>query len=416
MRLIGSTPLIQPNQIYYPDEEYPKIGYNFTIGTLAELTLGPLFAPSGLYHLFGTVCTAYKYNQGRGLVGINGTFNVQGVNTKSEFDQIYYQAMQFLQTNLNSTNATVAAQIATRYPARMGTLVGAVNFDTFLSLSGLYPGFAIPAISYVASTQNSATSISKSMVFDFRSLSTFSISPSTSPTLFTALESFLLQMNWTLVGLLFEDITFGALGVLYEQDSRLKDGISFVCEKFIQFDTGNSSVLTEFVKNYNRCAGNLNRAQVIVFWSSFDVALRVIQEFKDQGLNDYYFVVAYKEAYELDPTGYYADLFKYVFYFQTSVQLPPIEEVNECIKTLATSSSQAEEEVFLALNEFFRAQRRCELYDKNQSVAQCREEKAEDRSELCICAIYDLFAATNESVSLIAKKIRFLFLVSLCVC
>lgn len=384
-------------ELYYTDPNYPLNGFNLTLGLMDALTFGP-FEPNqeGIFHILGTVCEAYKYNEKRGLVNISGTFNVQGMNTRSEADLTYYSAMLLLQTLLSSHNETTRAQIQTPFPAQTGAFLGGVSNDLFFSVAPFFEGYKVPSIVYTAITDKSLVSPFSSVYFEPIEPSVFSINPSTSPELFNALQSFMTQMNWTLAGILFEDSTFGAFGVQYLESAPIKN-VTFVCPQFGAIRPGNDAVFTPFLKNFETCLTHFQKVRVIVLWMSYTNGVSAIETFKSLGYTDYTFIIAFKQSTTATAESQdFKNIFKYNFFIGAAVEFPSQEEIQMCFESVITKSIQNEEKFALLLADFYRTQKRCEIYDANQTLEVCVNGNAEDRKN-CVCTILDIYSTINQT-------------------
>lgn len=384
-------------ELYYTDPSYPINGFNLTFGLMDALTFGS-FEPNdqGIFHILGTVCEAYKYNEKRGLVNISGTLNVQGMNTRSEVPLTYYSAMLLLQTLLNSHNETTRAQIQPPFPAQMGAFLGGVSNDLFFTVAPYFEGFRVPSIVYTALTDKSLVSPFSSVYFEPIEPSVFSINPSTSPELFNALQSFMTQMNWSLAGILFESSTFGALGVQYLESSPIKN-VTFVCPEFAKIQPGKETVIYPSVKNFQTCLSHHETVRVIVLWMSYSNGVSAIQTFKELGYTGYTFIITYKQATTTTAeAGDFKNTFKYNFFIGAEVEYPPQEEIQMCFEDVITKSIQNEEKFALLLADFFRAQKKCEVYDVNQTLEVCVDGDIEERKN-CVCTILDIYTTINQT-------------------
>lgn len=384
--------------LYFQNPSYPLKGFNFTLGVLADITYGP-FVPNeaGIFQMLGTICEAYKYNENRGLVNISGTFNVQGMNTRSQTELTYYAAMQLLQTTLSSDNETLRKQIDTRFPALMGAQVGSSRFSLFAEVAPYFEGFEIPVIDYTSLSDYSLRSSAPTIFYKPFGESIYTINPSSSPDLFETIISFMVQMNWTLSGIIFEESTFGQLGIQYVDSAKSKN-VTFVCSQFAKIQPGNEETFSPFLAAFHKCITRFDEIKVIVLWMSYANGVATIRTFEELGYTGYTFIIAYKQASFSDPESEeFKELLKYNFFFTTALDPPPENEILSCLKIVVAESHRKEEEFALRLVDFLRETQRCELYSTNETLEVCDSE-VQDATKKCVCTVFNAYNSINESL------------------
>lgn len=398
LRLAYSKLALQDaSEIYLTDQAYPLEGFNFTLGVLADITVGQkILSDEGILHVLGTVCEAYKYNDKRGLVNISGVLNVQGMNTRSQRELTYHIAMQLLQSDLSSQNETIRSQIETPYQSPMGALVGSSTYDLLLSVAPYFTGFNIPVIIYTALSGNSFFSSQQSVYYRPFGESAFSINPSSSPELFNTIQSFMTQMNWTLAGILFEDSAFGEFGVQYYETVPIKN-VTFVCSAFLKIFRANETVMKEDIKLYQDCLTRYQQIKVVVLWMSFINGNTVIRLFEKLGFTGYTFIIAYKQATASDPVAdEFKDLLKYNFYLVSEVEFPSSQELDLCFENVIKSSFKEGDDFALKVAEYLRLHQQCDLLSNDESLEECGSDP-QNVERVCLCTANEYAKAVNRT-------------------
>lgn len=324
------------SNIVYNPVSYPKNNFNLTIGTLYDSpTSGAI--DYRYINLFGKMCAMYKYNTGSGQFKTGGTLYLEGSNTVYNDTNTYYEAMQLLQTTLSSKNVTIQDEIKTRYPNPVGSFIGASGFASFYSVSPYFDAFVIPSLSYADATQTPDSGAVKSIAISSPTFATFSINPSVTPGLFNVINQFFVQMNWSFVGVIFGNSTFGQIGEIYvegnDYNGRVKQNVIYTCSTSLTNDPNFFEIQME---TFKACVNKLDTVSVVLLWMSIQDGLRVKQYLDSIGADNLTYVLAYIGSDRGNTT--FGDPEKYFdlsFYVQPYVSRAVLKEVDDCF-SLAT--------------------------------------------------------------------------------
>ena len=321
------------SNIVYSPVSYPKNNFNLTIGTLFDATqTGDVDFRN--YRIFGELCAVYKYNTGRGQFKTGGTLFLEGSNTVYNDTKTYYEAMQLLQTTLSSNNTTIQDELMTRYKGPVAAFIGGTSFSAQYSVSPYFEDFLVPSLSYTDATQVPDLSAVKAVTLPNPSFATFSSNPSVSPGLFQVIEQFFIQMNWSFIGVIFGDGTFGQLGEVYVQQNSDKDPaeqeIVYTCLTTL---TSNLTFDEFQLNQFKSCINSLDKVSVVLLWTSIEEGLTVKQYLDSIGADNFTYLLAYIGGDRGNTTfGTPEKFFDLSFYVQTAVSPAAWIEIEDCSK------------------------------------------------------------------------------------
>lgn len=322
----------QSNIVYKP-VSYPKNNYNLTIGTLFDATqTGDVDFRN--IRIFGELCAIYKYNTDVEALKTGGTLLLEGSNTEYNDTKTYFEAMQLLQTTLSSNNTTIENELQTIYSSPLAAFIGASGFSAQYSVTPYFENFLIPSVSYADATQVPNSGAVKTIVLPQPSFATFSSSPSVSPGLFQVIEQFFIQMNWSFVGVIFDDGTFGQLGEVYvQQDSDKNPSEQKVIYTCLTTLTNNQTFDQLQLNQFKACINALNTVSVVLLWTSIGDGLTVKQYLDSIGADGFTYVLAFVGADRGNVTfGDPEKFFDLSFYLQPALSPVAQIEVNNCFE------------------------------------------------------------------------------------
>lgn len=323
--------------IVYEPISYPKNNYNLTIGNLIDANLEGIVDFRNI-NIYGKLCAIAKYNTGLGKFKTGGTLFMQGTNTLYNDTLTYYEAMQLLQTVLSSKNATIQKELQTVYQSPIASFIGSTSFASFYSVSPFFEDFLIPSVTFADASQVPDVGSIKTIILPSPSLATFSINPTVSPGLFKVIEQFFVQMNWSFVGVIFADGTFGQLGEVYVQKNSDKDPVEqtiiYTCQTTL---TNNLTFDDVQLNEFKSCINSLDKVSVVLLWMSIQDAIRVKQYLEQIGAPQWTYVLAYLGANRGNTAfGDPEKNFDLSFYVRNAISPMAVPEILECITETST--------------------------------------------------------------------------------
>jgi hypothetical protein len=319
------------SNIVYNPVSYPKNNFNLTIGSLFDAFLSGAVDFRNI-HIFGELCAVYKYNTGRGQFKTGGTLFLEGSNTVYNDTKTYFEAMQLLQTTLSSSNATIEEELMTRYKGPVASVIGGTSFSAIFSVVPYFEDFLVPSLIYADATQAPDSGSIKTINLPNPSFATFSSNPSVSPGLFQVIEQFFIQMNWSFVGVIFGEGTFGQLGEVYVQQNADKDPATMKIVYTCLTTLKNNQAFNELQLNqFKSCVDSLDKISVVLLWMSIEDGLYVKQYLDSIGADKFTYVLAYVGANRGNTVfGAPEKFFDLSFYVREAVSPAVIDEIKYC--------------------------------------------------------------------------------------